>query len=196
MSKNRLYERATPSTGFYNGITSGTEPNMRQELINTFDGLYPEIAKAQNGLLRRMRRDTNYNRIPCGCVDTVTQEPDKDRYCGICLGEGFLWDEESIQFYRTLDDNPRDELTKPGLINIPYVIFYIRYDSDITKDDKIVRLVLDTAGDVVLPKRRSSIYRIELVWDFRADNGKLEYWKVYSHLEDVKYLNTPTYNNV
>lgn len=33
-----------------------TEPDMRQEFENTMDGMYPEIAKAQQVILRKMKR--------------------------------------------------------------------------------------------------------------------------------------------
>jgi len=84
----------------------------------------------------------------------------------------------------------------PGLINAPLIVFYIRYDSDITRKDKIVRLELDLEGDPVLPRKRQGIYRVNHLWDFRADNGKLEYWKIFTHLENVKYLNFPNYKDI
>jgi len=194
-----FYDSASPTISFYGSITSG-EPNMRQELINFFDGNFPEIAKAQNGLLRRMNRDSNGNLIPCNCVDIVTKEPDKDRFCPVCFSEGYVWSEENLQIYRKLESTStgnalKDSLREPGLINIPLIVFYIRYDADITRDDKIVRLILSEAGSPVEPYQRQGIYRINSAWDFRSDNGKLEYWKLYTHLEDVKYLNTPDYGD-
>jgi hypothetical protein len=201
MGKNDFYDSATPSVDFFSNSTAGTEPNMRQEFINMMDGSYPEIAKAQGGLLRRMRRNSSGQLIACGCVDAVTREPDRDRFCPVCYGEGNLWDEEELDLYRTLEDSDVDNVLKnnlqgPGLINVPLVVFYIRYDSDITRDDKIIELVLDTAGDAVTPRQRKRLFRINSAHDYRADNGKLEYWKVFAHHEDVKYLNAPTYGEV
>lgn len=201
MGKNDFYKKSTSSTSFYSGSTGASEPNMRQELINTFDGQFPEIAKAQTGLLRRMRRDADNNKLMCPCVDPVTKEPDKDRFCPICYGEAYYWDEEEIQLYRVLEGGDstntiRDNLTSPGLINIPLVVFYIRYDSNITRDDKIVELELELSGKVKIPKRRRFLYRVESAWDYRSDNGKLEYWKVFAHKEDVKHLNKPAYENI
>lgn len=198
MGKNDFYVKATPSFSPYG--SAGTEPDMRQEFINTMTGKYPEVAKSQPALIRRMRR-TNGNLIACGCVDTITKEPDKDRFCPICYGEGYLWDEEDALIYRVLEDSDtdnalRDQLQAPGLINIPIIVFYIRYDSNITNADKIVRLVLDDEGDVVLPIQRYGIYRINASHDFRADNGKLEYWKIFTHFESVKYLNAPNFEDL
>lgn len=174
---------------------------MRQELINTFDGKYPEVAKAQTGLIRKMRRDSDDKLIACPCVDPVTREPDKDRFCPVCFGEGWLWDETEIEFYRMISDSDtdnalRDKLRPPGLINQPLVVFYTKYDADITRDDKIVELNLSISGSVPTVKRRKVIYRIEAVWDYRCDNGKLEYYTLFTHKEDVKHLNAPGYEDV
>jgi hypothetical protein len=201
MSKDSLYESATPSVSLYSTSTSGTEIDLRQELIRMFNGTYPEIAKSQPALLRVMRKDSDGNKIACGCVDPITQDPDKDRYCPVCMSEGWIWDEEDLLIYRILGgsvvgNHTLDELTKAGLINIPLVVFYTLYNSDITEDDKIVRLQLDTAGSAIVPKKRHSIYKISKAWDYRADNGKIEYWKLYTHKEDVKYLNTPSYEDI
>lgn len=180
---------------------AGTEINLRREMINTMDGMFPEISKAQHGLLRKMRRDETFNLIPCPCVDKITQEPDKDRWCPICQGEGWLWDEEPMQLYKVLSglsttNALRDKLTPPGLINVPLVVFYIRYDSEITRQDRIVELILDNAGDPVVPYLRKSIHLPAALWDYRADNGKLEYWKAYTHEVSRKYINAPRYEDV
>jgi hypothetical protein len=175
---------------------------MRQELINLLDGRYPEIAKAQTGLLRRIRRDSDDNKIECPCVDTITKEPDKDRYC-ICLGSGYFWDEEEIEFYKMIDtssystaNTTRKAVSDIGFINIPLIIFYVKYNADITEDDKIVELFLDEEGSAILPRKRKAIYSIEHAWDFRCDGGKLEYWRILTHKQTYKYLNTPSYSNV
>lgn len=191
------YRKSSAALDFYTN-TAGAEPDMRQELINTFDGQLPEIPKAQPALLRKMQKDSNGNKILCPCVDSITKEPTKDRFCPICYGEGFYWTETNLQIYRTLEDSSvdnalRDKLRAQGLINIRIVVFYVRYDAQVTEDDKIVRLQLNLDGTATIPKKRLDIYRINTAWDYRSDNGKLEYWKVYTHREDVKHLNPPSY---
>ena len=199
---NDFYRRTTGNLNFYGASgTSGTEPDMRQEFIDTMDGSYPEIAKAQPGVLRRMRRDEDDHLVSCECVDEITQEPDKDRFCPVCFGEGNKWDEEEIEFYRTVESSDtqnirRDRLTDAGLLNHPLVVFYIKYDAEITKDDKIIQLILAADGTAETPRRRQQVFRIEMVWDFRSDNGKLEYYKIFAHTESVKYLNAPSYSEV
>jgi hypothetical protein len=197
------YSKATPTANYYpSSASSGsTEVDLRQELIDMFNGTSLEIPKAQDGLLRRMRRDSSGELVKCSCVDSLTKEPLLDRFCPVCYGEGNLWDEENLQLYRTfvLGDKQgalKAQLLDLGLINIPIVVFYTRYDSNITTDDKIVTLELDNEGDVVSPLTRLGVYRIKSAWDYRADNGRIEYWKVFTHLQDVKYLNAPSYEDV
>ena len=193
------YRRSTSSiNNYYTSGTTGSEPNMREELISFFDGTHPEIPKATIGLLRKMRRDTNGLTIPCSCVDIVTREPDKDRWCQICFGEGYIWDEIEVQYYsitigRDVSQATREKLSIPGLINVPFVVFYIRYDVPITKQDKIVKVALDLEGDPAIPRKRDSIYRVVHTWGYRSDNGKLEYWKIFTSEEHTKYLDVPTY---
>ena len=92
-----LYDKTTISIDYYSGTTTGSEANMRQEMINTLIGSDPEIAKGQTGLIRVMRRDTDGKLIPCECVDNITGEPDKDRFCSLCFSEGYRWDEEEFE---------------------------------------------------------------------------------------------------
>lgn len=196
-----FYTKVTGTENFYAQATGGTEPNMRQELINTFDGSFPEIAKAQTGLLRRMRRTANGALIPCPCVDKITKEPDKDRFCPVCMGEGYLWDERRIKHYQVVEDSDidnafRNTLRESGLINHPVVVFYIRYDAEITKEDKLITLVLENDGTVKTPLQRERVFRINTVWPYRSDNGKLEYYKLFTHDEYQKHLHAPTHGEL
>ncbi len=188
------------STRFY-GTNRQTEPNMRAELEATFDGLFPEIAKAQPIVLRLARRDSDNDLIPCQCVDILTHEPDRDTFCPTCFGEGFLWDETLTDTYKVIIRSSvglssKEDLIKPGLTNIPLVSFFFRYNIPITfKDDlisdKVVEILLDKAGDAVRPFQRERLYRIGTAIDFRSDNGKLEYWKLDCYGEQIKFLNGP-----
>ena len=198
---NDLWRTVTGTTNFYGSSTTGSEANMRNELIYTLDGRSPEIAKGQPGLLRKMRRDSDNKLIPCECVDSITREPDKDRFCPICFGDGNKWDETNITFYRVLtaseDSNTmRDTLEAVGLLNVPLVVFYIRYSAAITEEDKVIQIDLDNDGSASSPTQRQAIYRVNSLWDYRSDNGKLEYWKAFAHEETVKYLNAPDFEDM
>ena len=186
---------ATQSFKSYPAKKSKSEIDLRQELINTINGNYPEIAKGRDGLLRTMQRDKLGKLVKCVCVDRVTNEPDKDAFCGICYGEGFLWTETALRFYKVILSDQKDfieeEFRTPGTDKLPLVAFYLPYDTEITVADKIIELKLDIEGAVVLPARRSAVYRMNSLVDFRSDYGRLEYWKAKAVKEDVKYLNHP-----
>jgi hypothetical protein len=202
------------SKRFYS--TLNTEPDMRQEMINTLDGSYPEITKKQRAVLRKMRRGTlnidedgdwtaggktytwsdsaGDDLLPCPCTDAVTKEPDKDHHCPFCWGEGFIWDESFIDVYKVeiksdVGNALIESLQAPGLINEPVVIFYTRSSVSVTQEDKVAELVLDTEGSPVKPYFRKKLYRIGRAIDLRADRGKLEYWKLDCWAEYRKFLN-------
>lgn len=200
------------------GSLTGTEPNMRQEFINTMDGAFPEVAKKQTFVFRKMRIDSDGKLDQCPCVDATTVEPDKDAYCPICLGEGLLWDESLVTGYvvtlgSSVGGALKETLADPGNINLRNVSFYFRYNLDINRliwrptrkmsesrpvrygkryfPDKVVEIFLDADGSPTRPYRRERIYRIGTAIDFRSDNGKLEYWKLDCYEEQVRFLNGP-----
>ncbi len=185
------------SKNFYK--QSQTEPNLRNEFSNTFDGLFPETAKKQKFVLRIMRSDTNSNLIKCSCVDKLTGEPDKDTFCPICFGEGFLWDEIFADGYKVMIRSSvglstKQELFSAGLTNIPLVSIFFRYDIplNIINDqfpDKVVEIMRDLEGNIIRPYKRQRIYRIGTAIDFRSDHGKVEYYKIDCFGEQVKFLN-------
>ena len=178
---------------FYSGA-GRTEPDMREEFNNMMDGKWPEIAKAQPIVLRKLRRDSAGKLVRCPCVDVLTGEADLDHFCPVCHGEGSLWDEHMYDGYKVVLRSDvglasREDLIKPGLLNIPFVIFYMRSRVDITIEDKIVELVLNQAGKPVRPFKRDYLYRIGTPIDLRSDGGKLEYWKLDCYAEERKFLN-------
>lgn len=199
---NNPYSRNTtiPNTALYSLVNGNRsrEPGMREELIRTLDGGFPEIAKGYTIVLRIMNKDENDNLIPCSCVDYVSGEADKDRFCPFCFGEGFLWTETYAKAYKVQEasDNTNallNVLTPVGQSNIPLISFYLKYDSNITISDKIIEIALSSDGSVITPVTRTNVYKIEAPWSYRADNGRLEYWKIYGHKQSVKHLNAPVY---
>lgn len=184
-----------PSNNFYN-TSRRTEPDMRQEFTNFLDGSFPEVAKKQVAILRKMRRDSDGNPIQCACVNSTTNEPDKDTWCPYCSNEGFYWDESFIEVYKIVLHSDvgnalNEDVVEPTLMNIPSSVFYLKATVRITDKDKIVELVLGANGTPVRPYRRRSIYRVGTLLDMRADEGKLEYWKATCFYEQHKYLNGP-----
>jgi hypothetical protein len=191
------YKRTTAGVNYF-GATGTTEPNMRQEMINTLQGSYPEIAKGRYFILRRMDRDSAGGTTPCGCIDEITKEPDKDKFCPFCFGSGMLFTEEYILAYKTLLDTTfssrrRHDKMEAGNLDVPFVAFYTAYNGYITKEDKIVEVALNDDGTVIYPLKYLAVYEVDKAWDYHADNGKLEYYKVFTHKEEVKFISSPAY---
>ena len=203
MGSNDFYSRSSSSNNAFYGnstVSVRSEPNMRQEIINMLDGHGIEIAKARKMLLRKMNRDSNNNTTLCNCVDLITKEPDKDRFCPICEGSGFLWTETIIEAYKSLEDSDknnakRDRSERLGIISQGLVVFYTKYNINIMTGDKIVQVKLNYDGTIYTPYLREYIYNIASFMDYRCDNGKLEYFKIFTHQEDVKHLNKPSYED-
>ncbi len=177
---------------FYSSSTT-SEINLREELIHTLDGFFPEVAKATDGVLRKMNKDNSGNLIECPCVDPVTHEPDRDFFCAVSYNEKYIWTESYINFYKVVTSKSPllDKSEHPGLINVPQANFYLRYSVDIEKHDKIVEIDLDLEGNINLPVTRVGVWKIQDLVFFRSDNGKVEFIKAFCSLEDVKHLNAP-----
>ena len=196
------------SSGYYDRVSgsalyfpagSQSEPNIRQEMTNTINGANPEIAKGHYIIWRQLTRDLNGRAIPCDCVSLG--ESEKDFFCPICFSVGHLWTESWIKVYSTLEAGSDisnaflDKVLPPGIMNIPAVAFYTEYDSSFKRGDRLIEVSLGDDGSVLEPVVRQNCYRINFAQDLRADNGKLEYWKLYTHREDLKHLNVPEYDN-
>lgn len=181
-----------PKNNFYPVASSNKEIDLRAELINTIYGSGQEIAKGQRGLIRLFRRDVSGNLIPCACVSPVTQEPDKDTKCPVCLGEGNLWDEQLIDFYSAdlMGDAALAVTTQfpHSTIIGSLKTFYIPSTFTLTGQDKIVLLMLDREGSAVIPLRRRSIFTIATLRDLRLDNARLEFWKANAYEDINKFL--------
>lgn len=168
--------------------SGGTEIDLRDEMRRFFHGDGCEIAKGRKGFLRRMRTDDDGNFIPCPCVDPLTSEPDLDTLCPYCLGEGYMWDEELITYYKVLVGDGRGLAGKiskniSGELNIPFAMWYVEYTVNPTHKDRIVEVKLDLEGNVVLPVDRIGVYRLETVEAFRSDNSRVEYFRLATNLE-------------
>jgi len=202
MGKNDLYPSAASqiSGGAFYPASSGIELSIRDEVIRTLQGSSIEVAKGQKVLLRRMRRDGDGSLILCDCVDPVTQEQDKDRFCPISFGERYKWDETWMTVYSVLkgandtSNSFLQHMVPAGIQTITTAVFYAIYSEDITSDDKIVLVKLSDDGDVATPVTRTAVYRINVAWPYRLDTGRIEYWKLFAHEEDVKWLNPPGYD--
>ena len=172
------------------GISVSGEIDLREEIYGLLHGSSGEIPKGRKGILRRMRRDHNNNLILCQCVDPVTHEPTKDHFCPYCWGEGYLWDEEWITCYKMQVASQegftrKDSSEKAGYTNIPAAFFYVEYNVNPNRFDKIIEMKRDLEGELIVPYERESIWDISTAEDFRSDNGRVEYWRAASTKQSV-----------
>jgi hypothetical protein len=189
MVTRQLYPSGTSYTQAQTS-TSSREIDLRWEFDQIVYGGETSIPHGRKLLLRTVRRDSDGKKVPCTCVDSLTQEPDTESSCNYCLGEGAYWDEDwLIGFSRYVGADGgltnRAKYLFPGPIRVDFRIFYLRYDTEITYDDKIVELQLDTEGDPVVPYKRETIYKPQTIVKYRSDRGRLEYIAVYCREEDA-----------
>lgn len=170
--------------------SSGSEIDLRSELESMFSGGTGEISKQQKFVLRRARRTADNEVIPCDCVDVLTKEPDLEHQCPFCLGEGFIWDEQFIFGYCMYTDTKGHLSQKrvqmpPGLVSSYDKVFYLRYSEEITFDDKIIELKLDSDGSPSVPYKRKYIYKPQTISEFRSDFGRREFFAIYVNENDA-----------
>lgn len=155
---NKLYDSTT---------SCGKELDLRKEFGRTLFGANDEISKGRIGLIRQINREDNGDLIRCSCRDKVTDEADGDFTCPSCFGVGYLWNEYKIVYYKNDDAHRR----------WGYSIFYLECTVEPTTKDFIVEVKRNIEGVPISPIVRQKIYKIDEAEDFRADNGRIEYWR-------------------
>ena len=170
---------------------------MREEFDNTINGFFPEIAKGHPAVFRKVRRDGNaFYGAPqkCACVDKLTHEPDKDTWCNFCHAIGYYWDESLISVYKVVtgsdDQNTQKKQERAfGTVNNVRVAYYLKSTVPITYLDYIIEMWKNEAGTLMRPYRRRAILKPITIIEYRADDGKLEYYKILCQELKVKFLN-------
>jgi hypothetical protein len=182
---NNLYpSRVSVTTSSLAPIETSLESiDLRSEFDWLIYGDNGETPIGQSFILRRMRRDSNGDLVPCYCLDELTQEPDRDYPCQYCAGRGWLWDEELITGYKVIAASPGGsnaevnmQKTPAGKMYVPAARIYFSYDSDLTIDDRVVELELDPSGNAVTPYSRVVIYELTLVRAMRGDDAAIAFW--------------------
>lgn len=166
-----------------------TEIDLRKEFDTLIFGDANNIPHGKKILIRSMRRDADGYATKCVCLEASnTTEPDPD--CSYCLGEGYLWD-EYWEYAYTVHVNADSGLARkyihvaPGLQRADYLVFYIRYDSSIKYEDKIIEIKLDLEGAPVIPYIRKNIYKPSTIIELRSDYGRVEFLAVFCKEEDA-----------
>ncbi len=157
--------------------------DLRREFDNLILGYQGETPISRPFILRRMRRDSSDNLVPCSCVSTLTDEPDRDFPCPYCGGNGNLWDEELIRAYKVVAAAPGGSnaasnfpKTEAGSFYVPAARFFVSYSINPKKDDRIIEIELDADGNAIVPYNRVFVFEFMLVKAMRGDNGKIEFW--------------------
>jgi len=176
-------QRNTSTLSTLESGTGGNNINLRTEFLNLIYGRGGDDPIGQPFILRRMRRDSAGELVPCICVDEVTREPDRDFPCTFCLGAGNLWDEEIITGYKTIAASPGGSNSAAnypkhlgGTIELPASRFFLPHDVEPTRPDRIVLIQLDLDGNPVQPMVRTDIYELFLVRALREENAEVAYW--------------------
>ena len=182
--------------------TYGSLPNgisLRREMTNTLYGSYNEEGIGIPVLLRRLRRDEiTLARTPCPCVDSLRLEPDKDTLCPICLGTGYLWDEEWHNAYKVIVGGGSASLGsryahhEMGLINRKEYRFFFDYTSGLIEGDQIVEVSLDVEGEIAKPIRRTIVWTPNTIEDKRLDNGRVEFYIATCQQTNAIYIDKDT----
>lgn len=160
-------------------------PSGEIDLRQAFDVLiYGGNGKIPHGMkiiIRNMRRDSQYRPIVCACNSSMSKEASVS--CQYCLGEGYLWDEVWADAYAVYEGSDgglvrRNMYLTPGQVRVDYRTFYIRYDTPIRYGDKVIEVLLDEEGRVVVPYIRKGIYKPETIQQNRSDHGRIEFISV------------------
>jgi hypothetical protein len=175
---------------FYTSDGFRKEIDLRQEMEDTLSGTSTEIAKAYKVLVRRFRLDSGDRKIECVC--NQNGEGSKDPQCNFCLGEGYYWDEEFEDSFKmeigSESAKARRLLFAPQGILYPQLTrFFFRYNADVIQLDKIIEMEKDTEGDLIVPHRRGTEWRIHEVEEKRSDTGRLEFIVAYCSKENIHY---------
>ncbi len=193
MRRPSLHGTSTSIRGWSNSNRS--EIDLRSEFDTLIYGDATHIPHGHLIVIRNMRRYSDGYPTKCSCFEASnTTEPDPD--CSYCLGEGYLWDENWGMAY-SMHLNADSGLARkyihmaPGLERTDYVVFFIRYDSDIKYEDKVVEVRLDEEGELVLPYIREAIYKPHTIKRMRSDYGRVEYIAVFCREDDAWKSDNP-----
>ena len=186
-----LFTESTLSTTTTSSVVftaSSSEIDLRQWFDNLIYGTSGGTAHGHWLLIRHMRHSSNGAKIACSCLNALTNEASPT--CPYCYAEGYLWDERWYLGY-SAPVGPqgglanKDRFPPPGVIKADYKAFYFRYDTAIKYGDKIVEVLLDMEGRIVVPYIRTNIHKPQTIAEYRSDNGRIEYFGIYCREEDA-----------
>ena len=167
--------------------TVAKELDLRAEMNAFMFGASDEIPKGQLVILRKMRvRDGILIPVKatdlqvCECKSTPSNEPDIDYRCGLCDGEGYLFDDCIIPGYKTDRFGYQDVevYQKQGKGTVSMSFFFVEYQDNITRFDKVLEPVINKEGEVRTPVQILQSHNIHMAQRFKGDNGRIEYYRL------------------
>lgn len=187
------------SRSIYGSTAGGID--MRAEFTALLRGDDGQPRLGEYAIFRKMRREPNGKPTLCPrCRKIGVQESRIGSECGLCLGVGYLWDEEWVIVYRwsgTSVSRSRSGYKKFemfGVINTDLAVIYMEYYGTPTTEDKLISVVTDSEGKPVLSGgqyQRLEMFDFRTVDRYRADNAKLEYWRVTANKISIGRFGQP-----
>jgi len=162
--------------------TTARELDLRYELHEILFG-NPTKNMLPHGrifIIRRFRRDTDNERVPCTCLNPNFNRPARNpsHKCRFCDAEGYLFEDHFVVGYFSME-YPQPFSTKEesfGSLEAIAPSVYFEYNVQVDEKDYILEPYLTEEGELadgpVKIKRR---LKINVCQEMRADRGRIEY---------------------
>lgn len=177
----------------YSSTRKNSETDLRQNMKEFLEGNEYEPRRGHWVLLRRMDHKQR-----CTCWNYKGEGKDKNLldngkynepqlHCPICHGEGWVYQDEPHLTRRTLVAPAiglagAQDMTDIGFMTVNYIVFYLQYNVNPKKDDKIIELELDDCANPLTPWKFKEIYKIAVAEPYRDEGGRVEYWRAAAKL--------------
>jgi hypothetical protein len=178
--------------------SGSSDIDLRSEFSSVVKGSLSEVGRGRPAILRRMNRDVNHNLIMCHqCRTPANKGINSWQVCDVCLGSGFLWQEEWITCYVTsMTGNVRRQSRfllphQAGDLPLGARVIYVEAHVNPKMEDQVVLVTLDIEGRPVIPYVRSNIFKTRLIFEHRLDGGKVEFWGIIGEEIHGTYFGEP-----
>lgn len=191
--KNGVKQSGIP---IFDNMSGSDEIDLRSELKDLLNGTSSSPQRGHWVLLRRTektQRCTCWNERGSGDDkwnrdDRKYDEPKED--CIICKGTGWIIDDELHLVRRRIISPPiglagQERISPVGIMNIPYLVYYLKYYVVPKKEDKIIEIENDDDGNPVRPFVQTEMHNISITEPLRDQKGRIEYWRCACKLEAI-----------
>lgn len=172
--------------------------SIRHEISDTLRGNQFQFPRGRWGILRRLRKDENEQMIDCSqCKKRGSHAPSTNTLCDVCFGEGYMWDEEWVIFYKwsgALKDGNRHgykDYNESGYVENKTGVAYLEYNIHPQMGDKLIEVYADQDGKIIEPYVRKNIWDVRFLEELILDNGRSEYWRLSIALHQNRAFGQP-----